>query len=119
MTWEAFQTMSHYKIDNVKIYVDVNGHQCDGSTDEVMGLLDIQKKAEAFGAHVITLDGHDISALLATKNIIHTGKPLLVLCMTSPFRGLPEFQKNKPKFHYLRFKDQAEKIIYQEALKRL
>lgn len=119
MTWETFQTMAHYKIDNIKIYVDVNGHQCDGTTDEVMSLLDIQKKAEAFGAHVVSIDGHDIRALLETKNIKHPGKPLLVLCNTSPFKCLPEFEKNKPKFHYLRFKDQTEKLVYEEALKRL
>jgi transketolase len=118
MTWEAFQTMSHYKVDNIKIYVDVNGHQCDGTTDEVMGVLDIAKKAEAFGAQVVTIDGHDIKAILKTKNIVHIGKPLLVLCLTSPFRNLPEFENNKPKFHYLRFKDQNEKLIYENALKR-
>ena len=119
MTWEAFQTMAHYKIDNIKIYVDVNGHQCDGTTDEVMNLIDIQKKAEAFGAHVVNIDGHNINALLETKKINHEGKPLLVLCNTSPFRGLPEFEKNRPKFHYLRFKDSTEKAVYEEALKRL
>lgn len=119
MTWEAFQTMAHYKVDNIKIYVDVNGHQCDGTTDEVMSLIDIQKKAEAFGAHVIKIDGHDINALLETKKINHKDKPLLVLCFTSPFKELPEFENNRPKFHYLRFKDQAEKLVYEEALKRL
>lgn len=119
MTWETFQTMAHYKIDNIRIYVDVNGHQCDGTTDEVMGLQDIQKKAEAFGAYVVKIDGHDINALLDTKKINHVGKPLLVLCQTSPFKNLPEFEKNRPKFHYLRFKDQNEKLIYENALKRL
>lgn len=119
MTWEAFQTMAHFKVDNIKIYVDVNGHQCDGTTAEVMNLIDIQKKAEAFGAHVVSINGHDINAILETKNIVHTGKPLLVLCNTSPFKNLPEFEKNRPKFHYLRFKDQAEKLVYEEALKRL
>lgn len=119
MTWEAFQTMAHYKIDNIKIYVDVNGHQCDGSTDEVMGLVDLKTKAESFGAYAVSIDGHDINALLATKEIKHVGKPLVVFCNTSPFRELPEFEKNRPKFHYLRFKDQAEKLVYEEALKRL
>jgi transketolase len=29
-TWEAFEVLSFYKLDNVGIYVDVNGQQCDG-----------------------------------------------------------------------------------------
>lgn len=117
MTWESLQTMSHYKIDNIKIYVDVNGHQCDGTTTEVMDLRDLKLKAESFGAHVVRIDGHDIDALMNTKNISHKDKPLVVFCETLPYQGLPPFEKNRPKFHYLRFKDQNEKQIYQEFLK--
>jgi transketolase len=118
MTWETMQTMCHYKLDNIKIYVDVNGHQCDGTTDEVMSVRDLEAKASAFGAHAVILDGHDVEALLETNKIDHTGKPLIVFCKTSPFKGLPEFENNRPKFHYLRFKDQSEIEIYQNALKR-
>lgn len=119
MTWETFQTMSHYKLDNIKIYVDVNGYQCDGSTDDVMGLNDLMKKALAFGAHAVEVDGHDIDALLATKEIKHDGKPLVVFCKTCPYMGLPEFEVNKPKFHYLRFKDAQDKEKYTTALQRM
>lgn len=118
MTWESFQTMHQFQLDNVKIYVDVNGHQCDGTTDEVMSLLDLKKKAEAFGAHAVAIDGNNIDEVLKTKTIVHTGKPLVVFCNTLPYKGLPEFEKNRPKFHYLRFKDQSEKEVYAEALKR-
>lgn len=119
MTWEALQTMCHYGLDNVVVYVDVNGHQCDGATNETMCLQDLQKKVEAFGHIAVTIDGHDIDALLKTKTIEHPGKALFVFCQTSPFQGLPEFAKNAPKFHYLRFKDAAEKNVYVEALNRL
>lgn len=118
MTWESFQTMSQFKLDNVKIYVDVNGYQCDGTTDDVMSVRDLENKAKAFGAHAVTINGHDIEALLQTKEIDHSGKPLVVFCQTLPYQGLPEFERNKPKFHYLRFRSDEEKNIYTEAFKR-
>lgn len=119
MTWEALQTMCHYKLDNVVVFVDVNGHQCDGSTTETMCLKDLVKKTEAFGHRAISINGHDIEALLKVKTMDHTGRSLFVFCETSPFQGLSEFAKNAPKFHYLRFKDSQEKQVYVEALKRL
>jgi len=33
-TWEAIQTISFYKLDNICVYVDVNGYQCDGETSK-------------------------------------------------------------------------------------
>ena len=33
-TWETLQAMAFHKIDNLGIYVDVNGHQCDGRMDQ-------------------------------------------------------------------------------------
>ncbi len=118
MTWEAFQTMNQFKISNVVIYVDVNGHQCDGTTDDVMSVRDLKRKAESFGATAVVVDGHDVQALMQTKNIPHQNGPLVVFCKTLPYAGLPEFEQNRPKFHYLRFKDQIEKEKYQNALKR-
>jgi transketolase len=119
MTYEAIQTMCHYQLDNVRVYVDVNGHQCDGTTTEVMNVSDLVKKVESFGACAIAINGHDIDAIIKTKNIPHHKKPLFVFCQTLPYNDLPEFESNRPKFHYLRFTSADEKNKYIKALERM
>lgn len=119
MTYEAIQTMCHYQLDNVIVYVDVNGHQCDGTTTEVMNVKNLVSKVESFGAKAVAVNGHDIEAILNTKKIEHKNQPLFVFCETLPYKDLPEFEKNRPKFHYLRFTSPEEKNIYINALERM
>ena len=35
-TWEAFAAFSFHRLDNICVYVDLNGQQCDGPMSEVM-----------------------------------------------------------------------------------
>ena len=80
-TWEGLQCLAHYKLDNVIICVDVNGMQCDGATADQMQLEPINSRAEAFGAKVVTVDGHDVDAIdQAINHTSHPGQPLVVLC---------------------------------------
>jgi transketolase len=119
MIWEAFQFMNHYKMDSIGIYVDVNRQQCDGTVNSVMQLGPLADKLKSFGACVITVDGHDIEALYAAAKTQHEGKPLVVLCNTDPMRGVPELMVNRGKLHYLRMRNDADKIRFQGELDRL
>ncbi len=49
-TWEALQAMAFYKLDAMRVYVDVNGQQCDGPTADVMNVEPLDRQIEAFGA---------------------------------------------------------------------
>ena len=62
-TWETFQAMAFHKIDNLGIYVDVNGFQCDGRMLDVMNVEPLDQRLKAFGASVCRVDGHDLDAL--------------------------------------------------------
>lgn len=115
--WEALQFMAFYKLDNVGIYVDVNGHQCDGRTSDVMGLEPLQARFEAFGCRAFRVDGHDLSQLAAPASAPREGKPLVALCDTQPWRGVEPLKKRAPKFHYLRFTNETERGEYEEVLK--
>lgn len=112
-TWEAIQVMSHYKLDNMGVYVDVNGQQVDGKMEDVMNILDLQKKLEAFGMRAQQVDGHDVNALAAPALEETDGRPLFVLAKTDPTRGLPRLQERSPKLHYLRFVSPEEKAMYE------
>ena len=57
--WEAAMYAAHHRVDNLISFVDCNGQQIDGSTDDVMSLGDLAGKWKAFGWRVLTCDGHD------------------------------------------------------------
>lgn len=116
-TWEALQALTFHGLDRVRIYVDVNGQQCDGLTDAVMPLGDLERKLEAFGMAVAVVDGHDPDALAAPALAAPAGRPLIVLAQTDPCRGLEPLRANAPKLHYLRFKSEEERARYEQVLR--
>jgi len=111
-TWEAIQTLSHYRLDNVGVYVDINGQQCDGRMTEVMGVEPLAKKLAAFGARVVAVNGNDLKALAAPADEKPEGKPLFVLGYTDPCCGIPLLEKRRPFLHYVRFTGPEERETY-------
>jgi hypothetical protein len=55
--WEAAMAAAHFKVDNLVAIVDNNGLQIDGWNRDVMNLEPFNKKWDAFGWHVIEIDG--------------------------------------------------------------
>ena len=115
-TWETLQAMAFHKIDNLGVYVDVNGHQCDGRMDQTMNVEPLDKRVEAFGCRTFRVDGHDLAALAAPAELPPDGRPTVVLAMTDTCRGMEILRANAPKFHYFRFKDDSEFRRYQDLL---
>ncbi len=101
--WEAAMYAAHHKIDNLVAFIDCNGQQIDGSTEEVMSLGELQHKYQAFGWEVITvLKGNDIptldAAITEAKAKAHKGKPIMVLMHTE--MGYPiDFMVGTHKWH--------------------
>lgn len=89
-TWEAAMAAAKYKLDNLCAVVDVNGLQIDGATADVMPSEPLDKKYEAFGWHVIHVDGHDHAALAAAFEEAKTvkGKPTMLLAKTVKGKGV-------------------------------
>lgn len=66
--WEAAEIAAYRKLENLCVTVDVNRL---GQSDPTMlqhDMATISRRWEAFGWHAITVDGHDINALLAAYN---------------------------------------------------
>ena len=118
-TWEAMQTLAFYKLDSVGIYVDVNGQQCDGPMQSIMPIEPLRERLEAFGARAFQVDGHNPEALAAPAALEPDGRPLVVLAYTEPCHGLELLRRNAPKLHYVRFKSQEERQLYESALHEL
>lgn len=111
-TWEAVQALAYYRLDTVRVIVDVNRAQCDGPMDSVMTIEPLSTKLRAFGASVDSVDGHDIRALTHALER-PTGKPHFVLAYTDPTRGVPLMERRRPVLHYLRFTGPDERAEYE------
>ena len=98
--WEAAMTAAHYKLDNLCAFVDVNNLQIDGSVDVVMGVEPLDKKWEAFGWNVLSIDGHNFEEIFAALEAAKAckGKPTLILAKTVKGKGV-SFMENVCGFH--------------------
>ena len=98
--WEAAATAAHYHLDNLVAIVDVNGLQNDAETAKVKDMLNLHAKWEAFGFHVLEVDGHNFEeifgALDAARN--QKGRPTVILSHTVKGKGV-SFMENVVAFH--------------------
>lgn len=115
-SWEAFAALAFYKLDNVGVYMDVNAHQCDGAMNQVMNIEPIRARLHSFGAAVYEVNGHDVAQLAEPATKSHPNQPLVVIARTDPAHGIEILRSRAPKFHYVRFKDEAERAQYREWL---
>lgn len=98
--WEGLMLAGKYKLNNITAIVDRNNIQIDGTTDAVMPLDDLKKKWEAFGWHVLEIDGNDIEAVIdacAMAKAI-TEKPVVIIAYTIPGKGV-DFMENDFHWH--------------------
>lgn len=88
--WEAAMLAPKYNLNNVTAIVDRNNIQIDGPTETVMPLNDLKKKWEAFGWHVLEIDGNDIEAVIDACAMARaiTEQPVCILAYTVPGKGV-------------------------------
>jgi transketolase len=88
--WEAIMLAAKYKLTNMIAIVDRNNIQIDGPTEKVMPLEDLKGKWEAFGWHVLEIDGNNIESIIAAcaeaRAIVE--KPVVILAHTIPGKGV-------------------------------
>ena len=100
MVWEAAMAAAHYKLDHVIAFVDRNGLQIDGTTEQVMGLEPLADKWRSFGWHVQEIDGHDVEAISRAVDEAKSvkGKPSVIIAKTVKGKGV-SFMENRVEFH--------------------
>lgn len=89
--WEAANTAHKYQLDNLVVFVDVNGLQLDGTTDQVMPNGDLGEKFRAFGFDVTYLDGHDMAAIVKALDdcrASRNGRPKALIAKTVKGKGV-------------------------------
>lgn len=95
MIWEAAMFAAHYKLDNLIAFLDFNHLQIDGDVRDVMNPTPLDKKFEAFGWFVQTIDGHDLDAIdNAVTAAYDCGKPAMIICNTVKGKGVSYMENN-------------------------
>lgn len=98
--WEAAMFAAHKKLDNLCVFVDCNGLQIDGLVSEIGGPEPLDKKFEAFGFHVITIDAHEFMQI---ENAVNEAKctkgvPTVVIAKSVKGKGI-SFMENQVGWH--------------------
>lgn len=99
-TWEAALSAAHFKLDNLTAIVDCNGMQLSGWTRDIMNLEPFTRKWQAFGWHIIDIDGHDFDQILSAFQRAEKikNKPTVIVARTIKGKGV-SFMENNVAFH--------------------
>jgi len=99
--WEAFDKASYYKLSNLVAIADINRLGQRGETDLGWNVEKYARRAAAFGARVLTVDGHDLAAIdqaMTTAEDTSGSQPTVILARTIKGRGFAEVE-NKNGWH--------------------
>lgn len=95
-TWEAVMFAGAYRLSNLTAIMDRNNIQIDGLTEDVMPLEPLREKYEAFGWHVLEVDGHNMPQFIqacAEADAV-AEKPTLILTHTIPGKGIRSIERD-------------------------
>ena len=114
-TWEAAMFAGNNKLRNLTAIIDRNNIQIDGFTENVMPLESLKGKYEAFGWHVLEIDGHNIREIVDATNQAKDiyEKPTVIIAHTIPGRGV-EFMEKKFEWHGIPPKPDQAKIALEQ-----
>ena len=95
-TWEAAMLAGKHKLDNLIFIMDRNNIQIDGTTEEIMPLNPLKEKYEAFGWHVLEIDGNNMKEVIDACELAKTihEKPVMILAYTIPGKGVSFFEND-------------------------
>jgi len=97
-TWEAAMIASHFKLDNLMVILDNNGHQAMGATKDIMDFNPVCNKFVDFGWETAQADGHNY-ILFARELRNNKGLPKFIDAKTVKGKGVP-FMEDDNIWHY-------------------
>lgn len=112
--WEGALFAPKYGLDNFTVVLDYNNLQGYGRACELCSYEPVKPKWEAFGWHVIEVDGHDYTQLQHAFDEKTNGKPKIIIAKTTKGKGI-SFMEDKLIWHYYTVTDE----IKEKALKEL
>ena len=100
--WEAAMSAAQYKLGNIVAFVDNNGFQSDGSTEDIISSASLVAKWRSFGWNVHEVDGHDVKAIaeILQKQLVDD-QPNCLVAKTVKGKGIA-FMENNNEWHHNR-----------------
>jgi transketolase len=112
--WEAAHAADHEHLDSLCGIIDVNGFGQKGPSLWHHDIAAYVARWQAFGWHVIAIDGHDMEAILSAFDEARStkGKPTMIVARTLKGKGV-SFVEGKPGWHGKAFKkgEEADRAI--------
>lgn len=102
--WEAIMAAGHYQLGNIVMITDKNQIEATGWTKDIMNIDPLDKKLEAFGWDVISIDGHNMEEILKTLHSLPASdsqirrKPIAIISNTRKAETIPDLE-NTPNCH--------------------
>lgn len=98
--WEAAMFAGHYRLQHLTAIIDRNNIQIDGQTEDIMTKEPFRDRYEAFGWHVIDVDGHNIESVIDACNeaTAIVEKPVCIIAHTIPGKGI-DFMEFDYRWH--------------------
>jgi transketolase len=93
--WEALDKASYYHLSNLIAIIDINRLGQRGPTELSWEIDVYARRAAAFGARVLEIDGHDVAAIdkaLSQAGEADGERPTVILAKTEKGRGFSEVQ---------------------------
>lgn len=99
--WEAAMSAPKLGLSNLVAFLDWNKAQIDGLVEDVMPITPIREKWEAFGWHVLEIDGHDFAQIRAALGHARAEKarPTLIIAETVKGHGVSFFAEDIVAWH--------------------
>ena len=111
--WEAFNTASYYRLNNLIAIIDVNRLGQRGQTELGWNTGAYVDRAEAFGWHAIEIDGHNLEEIDRAfgEAVTIEDRPVVIVARTVKGKGFSEIE-NKNGWHGTALKpDMAQRAI--------
>ena len=114
--WEAAMVAPHFGLNNVTVVVDKNRLQLTDFVENAVSVDPLGDKWKAFNWHVIEVDGHSVTELLAAFAEAEetADKPVAIIAHTTKGKGV-SFMENEVSWHSRAPSDDE----YDQALKEI
>ncbi len=96
--WEAAMFAASKKINNLLVFVDYNGFQAVGKSDEIMAYTSLEEKFKSFGWYSKTINGENFNEYSSLeKDLMKINQPKAIVVKTKT--GI-SFMNNDNLWHY-------------------
>jgi transketolase len=113
--WEAAMSAARFRVDSITAILDRNHIQATGPTKDIFDIPNIEDKFRAFGWNVLSVNGHDVGAVLDVLDeaAVKKGAPTLIVAETVKGKGV-SFAENTAAYHNgVMTQEQYDKALFE------